>query len=205
MTAETKTTAKTPRLAINLSDVETIAKFKQLAGKKTNPDFLKELLDCYEKFTGKTCSDKPENFFPNLQGKEKQEKEPVLKEMFGLDERDALKISECDLLEKASEYSGKSIEEMSLEGRVLVAKNEIGRQVQYQLGKGKKGMGDDRIEKTLKLLIASGQKLSANRLTQASGSNRKTVDAWCERNELNFDKKETLEAWCERNGVKLDY
>lgn len=194
-----------PAKEIRITNSDTATKFKQLAGEKTNNDFMKELLDCYEKFTGKTCNEKPENFFPNLQGKEKQEKEPVLKEMFGLDERDALKISECDLLEKASEYSGKSIEEMSLEGRVLVAKNEIGRQVQYQLGKGKKGMGDDRIEKTLKLLIASGQKLSANRLTQASGSNRKTVDAWCERNKLDFDKKETLETWCEVNGVKLDY
>lgn len=194
-----------PAKEIRITNSDAAIKFKQLAGEKTNNDFMKELLDCYEKFTGKTCSDKPENFFPNLQGKEKQEKEPVLKEMFGLDERDALKISECDLLEKARKYSGKSIEEMSLEGRVLVAKNEIGRQVQYHLGKGKKGMGDERIEKTLKLLIASGQKLSTNRLTQASGSNRKTVDAWCERNELDFDKHDTIEEWCNRNGIKLDY
>lgn len=181
--------AKTPRLAINLTDNEIISKFNELKGddKKSNPEFIAELLEAYEKFTGKTCSTKPENFFPNLQGKDKAEKEPYIREMFELEANDPLEMSECELLEKASEYSGKSIEQLALEGRVLVAKNEIGRQIQYKMGKGKKGMGDEKIAQTLDFLKQSGQKITLNRLTQLSGSNRKTVENWAERNGITFE------------------
>lgn len=174
--------------SIKLSDPETIAKFDELkTDGKNNPEFLKELLECYEKFTGKNCSTTPEDFFPNLQGKDKEEKTPVLKEMFNLDVNDPLKMSECELLEKASQFSGKSIEQMALEGRVLVAKNEIGRQVQYALGRGKKGTGDEKILQTYEFMKHSNQKLSLNRLTQLSGSNRKTVQTWGERNNIIFE------------------
>lgn len=187
MTTETKTT-KTQRLAVNITDSETIEKFNHLRGEgKSNPEFIAELLEAYEKFTGKNCSTKPENFFPNLQGKEREEKEPHIREMFGLEAKDPLLMTECELLEKASEYSGKSVEQLALEGRVLVAKNEIGRQIQYKMGKGKKGMGDEKIAQTLEFLKQTGQKLSLNRLTQLSGSNRKTVESWCERNGIKFD------------------
>ena len=93
-------------------------------------------------------------------------------------------MSECELLDKASEYSGKSIVEMSLEGRVLVAKTEIGRHVQQRQGKGRKGTGDYKIAQTYEFLKQSEQKLTLNRLTQLSGSNRKTVERWCEENDL---------------------
>lgn len=76
---------------------------------------------------------------------------------------------------------------MSLEGRVLVAKNEIGRQVQYSLGKGKKGTGDAKIQQTYDFMKQSSQKMSLNRLTQLSGSNRSTVEKWCERNNITFE------------------
>ena len=176
-------------ISIKITDVETKMKFLQLKPEdKSNTEFLKELLESYEKFTGQKCSHTPEDFFPNLPAKDRVEKEPVLRQMFNLEANDPLKMSECELLEKASELSGKSIEQMALEGRVLVAKNEIGRQVQYAIGRGKKGTGDDRIRQTLEFIKQSEQKLSINRLTQLSGSNRKTVESWCERNNITFEE-----------------
>lgn len=175
------------RLSLNLTDVETVEKFKSLKGEKTNPDFIAELLSAYEQLHGKTCSNEPKDYFPNLQGADRKEKEPILKEMFSLEPKDPLLMSECELLEKASEYSGKSIAEMSLEGRLLIAKNEIGRQVQYAQGKGKKGTGDIKIAQTLEFMRQSNQKMSLNRLTQLSGSNRTTVEGWCKRNNVKFE------------------
>jgi hypothetical protein len=172
---------------IKITNPETTQKFDQLNPGMSNPEFIAELLKAYEHLHGKNCSLEPQNYFPNLQGKDKIEKEPVIREMFGLEKNDPLMMCECELLEKASEYSGKSIAEMALEGRVLVAKNEIGRQVQYALGKGKKGIADDRLERTYNFMKESGQKLSVNRLTQLSGSNRKTVESWCERNNITFE------------------
>ena len=187
-TKESTTSKETQRISINLTNPDVMAKFNQLKPEgKTNPDFIMELLEAYEKFSGKNCSSVPENYFPNLQGKEKAEKEPFIKKMFGLQADDPLLFSECELLEKAKEYSGKSIEEMALEGRVLVAKNEVGRQIQYKMGKGKQGSADERLAQTLEFMKSSGQKMSINRLTQLSGSNRKTVEAWCERNKVTFE------------------
>jgi hypothetical protein len=173
--------------SIKLSNQELIEKFESLNPGLNNSEFIEELLKAYELLNGKNCSLEPQNYFPNLQGKDKSEKEPVIKNMFGLEDKDPLLMSECELLEKASEYSGKSIAEMSLEGRLLVAKNEIGRQVQYALGKGKKGCADERLEQTYNFMKESGQKLSINRLTQLSGSNRKTVESWIERNNISFE------------------
>lgn len=185
--SETKPEIKT-QVQIKVTNKETVEKFHQLITTgQSNTDFLAELLDCYEKFSGKNCSVEPKNFFPNLQGADRKEKEPILREMFELNENDPLLMSECELLKKASEYSGKTLEEMALEGRELFAKNEIGRQVQYKLGRGKKGTGDEKIAQTYEFLKQSGQKLSLNRLTQLSGSNRTTVDSWCKRNSITFE------------------
>ena len=185
---ESTTSKETQRISINLTNPEIMAKFNQLKAEgKSNPDFIMELLEAYEKFSGRNCSSVPENYFPNLQGKEKVEKEPHIREIFGLQPNDPLLISECELLEKAKEYSGKSIEDMALEGRVLIAKNEVGRQIQYKMGKGKQGSADERLAQTLEFMKQSEQKMSINRLTQLSGSNRKTVEAWCKRNEVTFE------------------
>lgn len=174
-------------IQIKVTNQETIDKLLALNPGKSNPEFLLELLNAYEQLHGKTCSNEPLDYFPNLQGADRKEKEPILKEMFGLEPKDPLLMSECELLEKASEYSGKSIAEMSLEGRILIAKNEIGRQVQYAQGKGKKGTGDAKIAQTLEFMKQSNQKMSLNRLTQLSGSNRTTVERWCERNNVTFE------------------
>jgi hypothetical protein len=173
---------------IKITNPETIAKLELLNPDKdkSNPEFLLELLEAYEQLHGKNCSTTPLNHF-KLQGEDKGEKEPVIREMFGLEKNDPLLMSECELLEKACEYSGKTIAEMSIEGRLLVAKNEIGRQVQYKLGTGKKGSADDRIAQTYNYMKQSGQKQSINRLTQMSGSNRKTVESWCNRNNITFE------------------
>ena len=172
---------------IKITKQEIIDKYNALKGENNHQDFVFELINAYEQLHGKNCSNEPENYFPNLQGADRKEKEPILKEMFGLETKDPLLMSECELLEKASEYSGKSIAEMTLEGRLLIAKNEIGRQVQYAQGKGKKGSGDAKIAQTLEFIKQSGQKLSLNRLTQLSGSNRKTVERWCEENNVTFE------------------
>ncbi len=176
-------------LTIKISNQETIDKLTALnpPGGKSNPEFLAELLECYEQLHGKNCDTTPKDYFPNLQGAERKEKEPILKEMFGLESKDPLLMSECELLEKASEYSGKTIAELSLEGRVLIAKNEIGRQVQYAQGKGKKGTADERISQALAFMKHTGEKLSINKLTQRSGSNRSTVERWCKDNNLTFE------------------
>lgn len=176
-----------PRLSFNLVNQETIEKFESLKGEKSNPDFILELLNAYEQLHGKTCSTVPKDYFPNLQGADRKEKEPILKEMFGLEPKDPLMMTECELLEKASEYSGKTIAELSIEGRLLIAKNEIGRQVQYKQGKGKQGTGDAKIAQTLEFMKMSSQKMSLNRLTQLSGSNRTTVENWCKRNNVTFE------------------
>ena len=175
------------RVQISVTNQETITKLDALRGDKSNPEFLQELLDAYELLHGKTCSTVPKDYFPNLQGADRKEKEPILKDMFGLEPKDPLLMSECELLQKASEYSGKTIAELSIEGRVLVAKNEIGRQVQYAQGKGKKGTGDAKIAQTLEFMKMSSQKMSLNRLTQLSGSNRTTVENWCKRNNVTFE------------------
>jgi hypothetical protein len=198
-----KTTKETnPQIRFSANS-EIIEKFKELSQNKSNGDFLAELLEAYEVLNGLKNSDKPENYFPNLQGKDKADKEPVIKEIFGLDKDDSIQFSEDELLKKASEYSKKSMTQMALEGRVLVAKNEIGRQVQYKLGRGKIGMADERIGDTLKLLLQMGQKLTVNRLTQASGSNRKSVESWLEREEIKINAtdldKDSVSAWCEKN------
>lgn len=182
---------------IKATNQATIDKFAALKPENiSNPEFLLELLECYEKFTGKNCETEDKNYFPNLLGvgddekeraKNKKDKEIALRELFDLQPNDPLLVSECLLLEKASEYSGKSIAQMSLEGRVLVAKNEIGRKIQYQLGKGKKGTGDAKIAQTFEFMKQSSQKMSLNRLTQLSGSNRQTVERWCERNNVTFE------------------
>lgn len=198
----TKETSSKNQKAIS-ANTEIVERFRELSGDKSNTDFLTELLEAYEVLNGLKNSDKPENYFPNLQGKDKADKEPVIKEIFGLDKDDSILFSEDELLKKASEYSKKSMAEMALEGRVLVAKNEIGRQVQYKLGRGKIGMADERIGDTLKLLLQMGQKLTVNRLTQASGSNRKSVESWLEREDIksvgsDLDK-ESVSAWCDKN------
>ena len=198
-----KPTKETPSKISITANSEVIDKFKSLGNDKTHGDFLAELLEAYEVLNGLKNSEKLENYFPNLQGKDKGDKEPVIKEIFGLDKDDSILFSEDELLKKASEYSKKSMAEMALEGRILVAKNEIGRQVQYKLGRGKIGMADERIGDTLKLLLQMGQKLTVNRLTQASGSNRKSVESWLDREEIksvgsDLDK-DSVSAWCEKN------
>ncbi len=197
-------TAKQSTAKINISTTGDVGnRFKELSAGKKSGDFFAELIEAYEVLHGLKNSENPDNFFPNLQGKDKAEKEPVIKEIFGLDEKDSLKFSEDELLKKASEFSGKSMMEMALEGRVLVAKNEIGRQVQYKLGKGKKGQADERIADSLKLIVQMGQKLSVNRLTQASGSNRKSVESWLEREQIKTNggdlDKDSVGAWLENN------
>jgi hypothetical protein len=198
----TKETSSKNQKSIS-ANPEIVERFRELSGDKSNTDFLTELLEAYELLNGLKNSDEPENYFPNLQGKDKADKEPVIKEIFGLDKDDPIKCSEDELLKKACEYSKKSMVEMALEGRVLVAKNEIGRQIQYKLGRGKIGMADERIGDTLKLLLQMGQKLTVNRLTQASGSNRKSVESWLEREEIKINgtdlDKDSVSAWCEKN------
>jgi hypothetical protein len=198
----TKETSSKNQKSIS-ANPEIVERFRELSGDKSNTDFLTELLEAYEVLNGLKNSDEPENYFPNLQGKDKADKEPVIKEIFGLDKDDPIKCSEDELLKKACEYSKKSMVEMALEGRVLVAKNEIGRQIQYKLGRGKIGMADERIGDTLKLLLQMGQKLTVNRLTQASGSNRKSVESWLEREEIKINgtdlDKDSVSAWCEKN------
>jgi hypothetical protein len=198
----TKETSSKNQKSIS-ANPEIVERFRELSGDKSNTDFLTELLEAYEVLNGLKNSDEPENYFPNLQGKDKADKEPVIKEIFGLDKDDPIKCSEDELLKKACEYSKKSMVEMALEGRVLVAKNEIGRQIQYKLGRGKIGMADERIGDTLKLLFQMGQKLTVNRLTQASGSNRKSVESWLEREEIKINgtdlDKDSVSAWCEKN------
>jgi hypothetical protein len=182
---------------IKVSSQETLEKLNRLNTEgKSNPEFLAELLDCYEKFKGKDCSTTPKEYFQNILGvganleerqQNKKDKERVFREVFDLQPNDPLEMSECELLETASKCSGKTIEQMAIEGRELVAKNEIGRHVQSKLGMGRKGAGDEKIAQTYEYLKQSGQKQSLNRLTQLSGSNRKTVESWCERNKITFE------------------
>jgi hypothetical protein len=185
MMASTKDSTKSIRFEADV--LEKFQALKDLEGSKNNSEFLQKLLDCYQLFNGSICDEKPQNFFPNMSAKDREEKEPILKEMFDLEPQDSVLISECELLKKASEYSGKSIEELSLEGRVLIAKNEIGRQLQYRLGRGKKGLGDENIATTYKILQESGQKITVNRLTQRSGSNRSTVERWLKDNNITLE------------------
>lgn len=174
--------------------------FNELKGEdKSNPEFIAELIECYKIMTGKTCSDiKDERLLKNMltpsqddkkstpeEKAEKQaKKESKLREMFKLDERDPLVVSECEILQVAAKESGKTILEMAKEGRLIIAKNVIGK---IASGGGTLGKADDRIKQTYEFIKQSGQKLSLNRLTQLSGSNRKSVENWVVRNEITFE------------------
>lgn len=186
MSAKKETNSNLPK-SISVNDSEIIAKITTLKGDKTNNEFMLELITAYETLHGLNCSEELTNYFPNIPAKERQDKEGKLRDIFGLSAGDSINVNESELLEKAKDFSGKSIEEMTLEGRVLVAKNEIGRQVQYMQGKGKKGMADDRIKETYELMQQMGHKITLNRLTAGSGSNRKTVESWCERNNIELE------------------
>lgn len=197
---ETDTTTKSKPLNIKVSNPETIALFNELKGQKSNNTFLTELLDIYEKVYGIQASEeRNKDMLKNMlnlsqtdtgsveEKKEKRDrKEQKIRELFELDANDPLSVSEHEILEVAHKITGKELIDMCLEGRLLIAKQEIGR---YTSESSNKGKADDRILTTLEFMKAQGHKISLNRLTQVSGSNRRTVEDWCARNNITFDKK----------------
>lgn len=183
-------TAKQSKKSISITNQETMDKLESLLPDGvSNAEFIAELLRVYEVHTGKTASNSHDIKFTsyNQKADERVEKESGLREIFELNANDPLEFSEREILEKASELSGKSIEEMSIDGRLLVAKNIIGLHIKNANGKGKQAKSDENIAQIYNLLKETGQKITPNKLAVATGSRKETILRWCEKQGINFE------------------
>ena len=180
----TKKQTTKPEISISTSQ-DMIDSFKALAKSKgmTHGELLEVMMD---KFTEKLDEEPTIDFI--FVGKEQSEKEPFLRDIFGLNKHDKLVVSEKELLQKATELSNKSVDELTKKGRVMAAKQEIGFHIQKNLGKGKRGSADDKLIITLKYLLDNSITLSINKIVQGDGSAppsyRPTVERFVDDNNL---------------------